>query len=398
MKLDQIADNVKAVAAVMGDVEDVAPMAAAPRSPEAPRRAEASKSAGRARVAAFSAASLAGQAVPDRHWLAHDLIPAKTVTLLGGDGGTGKSLLALQLAVAVAAGLPWVGRTVAGGSVIYVSAEDDKDELHRRLADICAAQNLALEDLDRLTLIPLAGQDAILMRPNGAAGPMKATPLFAEITALARDTNPLLVVFDTLADNFGGNENDRAQARQFIGLLRGLALAQECAVLVLAHPSLSGLSSGSGTSGSTAWNNSVRSRLYLDRPGNDLAGEAADLRVLRCMKSNYAKAGQEIELQWRKGAFVPLESETGLDRAAAGSRAERVFMKLMRLMREQGRNVSPNPSASFAASLFADHPEAEGVTKKAFATAMERLLSAGKIRKAEFGPASRRSMVLEIAE
>ena len=42
--------------------------------------------------------------MPPREWLVDALVPMKTVTLFSGDGGTGKSLLALQLAVAVAAG------------------------------------------------------------------------------------------------------------------------------------------------------------------------------------------------------------------------------------------------------------------------------------------------------
>jgi RecA-family ATPase len=37
-----------------------------------------------------------------------ELVPMNTVTLFGGDGGTGKSLVALQLAVAVASGRFWL--------------------------------------------------------------------------------------------------------------------------------------------------------------------------------------------------------------------------------------------------------------------------------------------------
>jgi AAA domain len=51
------------------------------------------------RTRRIDATSLEGKPVPDREWLARDLIPAKNVTLLYGDGGTGKSLLALQLGV-----------------------------------------------------------------------------------------------------------------------------------------------------------------------------------------------------------------------------------------------------------------------------------------------------------
>lgn len=87
----------------------------------------------------FSRASdLAGKLVPRREWLVPDLIPGGTVTMLGGDGGTGKSTLALGLAVATVAGSPRAGRSIEGcGPAAFLSAEDDADELHRRLDAIC---------------------------------------------------------------------------------------------------------------------------------------------------------------------------------------------------------------------------------------------------------------------
>jgi hypothetical protein len=88
----------------------------------------------------YPASSLNGKPVASREWLVHGLVPQKTVTLFGGDGGTGKSLLALQLAVAVAAGTAWIGKPVSHGRVIFLSAEDDDDELHRRLNDILQAE------------------------------------------------------------------------------------------------------------------------------------------------------------------------------------------------------------------------------------------------------------------
>ena len=51
----------------------------------------------------INAASFGEKDVPHRSWLINGMIPSYTVTLLSGDGGTGKSLLALQLAIAVAA-------------------------------------------------------------------------------------------------------------------------------------------------------------------------------------------------------------------------------------------------------------------------------------------------------
>lgn len=91
------------------------------------------------------------------------------------------------------------------------------------------------------------------------------TALWAELRAEVLEFRPVLLVLDTLADVFGGSEKDRAQVRQFVGLLRGLAIEADLATLLLGHPSIAGMASGAGTSGSTAWSNSVRSRLCLER-------------------------------------------------------------------------------------------------------------------------------------
>ena len=47
----------------------------------------------------FSAADLAGVPMQEREFHVPELVPSRTVTMLNGDGGTGKSTLAMQLAV-----------------------------------------------------------------------------------------------------------------------------------------------------------------------------------------------------------------------------------------------------------------------------------------------------------
>lgn len=344
----------------------------------------------------FPACDFADKPIPPRHWHVDDLVPGGTVTLLSGDGGTGKSLLAMQLAVATAMGGRWLGRDVAGGGALYLSAEDDRDELHRRLGDICASAGAGLADLDRLTLCPMAGEDALLASLDRATGALRPTALFRDLDARLASERPALMVLDTLADLFPGNENDRTQARQFVGMLRGLAIRHECAVLLLAHPSLSGLNTGSGTSGSTGWNNSVRSRIYLSRIVHDGFEADPDARVLRTMKANYGRTGGEISLRWQRGVFMADELETGLDRKASGAKAERIFLGLLRTFTEQGRRVNHAGGANYAPKVFAAHPKAEGMTKATLKGAMEALLERGAVTIGKDGPPSRMVTFLQM--
>ncbi len=190
-------------------------------------------------VACISAADFAGKEPPHREYHVDELVPANTVTLISGDGGTGKSQLALQLATATVAGLRWCGLHIRQGGAMYLSAEDDMAEIHRRLDAICRNSNIAMGDLSPLKIIPLAGEEAVLAAP--ARTGIKPTALFAAVEAQISCNAPKLIVIDTLADVFGGQENERAQARQFIGMLRGWAIRYEASVLMLSHPSLSGL-------------------------------------------------------------------------------------------------------------------------------------------------------------
>lgn len=352
-------------------------------------------------LAVFSATALEGQPVPPRRWLVRDLIPEGTVTLLSGDGGTGKSLLALQLAVSTATGRPWINRPIHPGGCLFLSAEDSRDELHRRLADIARSNGQRLADMGALHLVSLAGEDAILAAPEGRTNVIQRTALYDALDAQIASLRPALVVLDTLADLFAGEENNRAQARQFVGLLRGLAQRHGTTILLLSHPSLTGMNSGTGTSGSTAWNNSVRSRLYFDR----LRGEGGmetdpDARVLRSMKSNYGRVGEEFVLYWRSGVFVPETITAGGFKAMqdAKERADEIFLSMLATYdAEQRGAVSPNPGKNYAPSIFADDARAQGCKKRALKDAMDRLLASGKIETTVEGPPSRLRYGLKLA-
>jgi RecA-family ATPase len=333
----------------------------------------------------FAASEFAQTPAPAQRWIVRGFVPDRTVTLLYGDGGTGKSLTAIQLAVAAETETKWLGHSVTGGPVIYLSAEDERDELHRRLVDVCAAHETKIEDLKQFHVWDLATADDPSLGRHDGAGGVKPTPRFDELRKLIGVHRPKLLVVDTLADVFLGEENVRSQSRGFISLLRRLAQEFDLAVLVLAHPSIQGMKTGTGTSGSTGWSNSVRSRLYLERVEG-----ASDQRVLTVRKSNRAAAGQQIKLRWAHGAFWPIGAEAAAAKTVAdNAAADEKFLALLRLLEMQGRDVSARPSRTYAPKIFAAHPEAAGFTASKFAVAMERLLANRSIRIETFGPPSK---------
>jgi RecA-family ATPase len=185
--------------------------------------------------------------------------------------------------------------------------------------------------------------------------------------------------------------------RQFIGLLRGLAIRLRCAVVLLSPPSLTGLGSGSGTSGSTAWNNSVRSRRYPERIMDGLHEPDPDKRRLTVKKANYGRVGTEIGMTWRDGVFIADPTPTSIDKMAAGAKAERAFFKLLDELTSQGRDVNHRGASTYAPTYFAKHTNAEGVTENAFTAAMNTLLGNESVVVDEKGPASKRVKFLRRA-
>jgi len=118
-----------------------------------------------------------------------------------------------------------------------------------------------MSDLADFRLIPMADRDDALLSVPDKAGVMQPTANMASLIEKLTGFRPGFLVLDTSADLFSGDEIKRNHERQFIAMLRKPAIELDMAVLLLSHPSIQGMQSGTGSSGSTATNNSVRSRL-----------------------------------------------------------------------------------------------------------------------------------------
>lgn len=249
-----------------------------------------------------------GDRTPPRHnWIVEGCFLAGTVAMLSGDGGLGKSLIMQQLCTCAAAGRMWLGHSIRRVRSLALFCEDDADELERRQYQINRHYGCANTDLDEFRWLSRPGQDSALMTFGrwGSEGG-KVTDLGRALERKAKDFGAQIIVCDTRKDVFRGNQIDEDQARVFVSHLRRLAIAIEGVVILTAHPSQTGRSEGSGESGSVAWHNSVRSRLYLYE-------DKAKLLWLRTMKNNHAARGGKIPLAWRQGVFVRTDEQQKLD-------------------------------------------------------------------------------------
>jgi RecA-family ATPase len=328
--------------------------------------------------------------VPEREWAIPNRVPLKQAGLFSGEGGTGKSIIELTKNVAHVMGQDWLGSMPARGSAIYVGAEDDEKELHIRLAAIAKHFGATFEELiaGGLHVLCLLGQDATLCAATGKSGKVEVTSLYRQLYEAAGDIKPKNISIDTLSRAFAGSEIDRVQVYAFAMHMQSLAMVAGGSVTVLSHPSLQGIASGSGISGSTAWHGAFRFRQYLTSVKPD-SGEQPedDLRELQFKKNQYGPKAETVVVRYQGGLFLPVPGVGSLEKAAQDHEDDELFLTTLDQFEQQGRHVSHKLTApNYAPTTFS---KATGVAKARFVAAMERLFAANKIHVATYGRASR---------
>ena len=269
--------------------------------------------------AAYRLDRLASGEPPERQFLLEPLMPLGVVGLLFGEGGLGKSMEALALAILVAraakGNLPLglilngpLGGVVpqsAGGASIFLTLEDDRAEVHRRTLAVDANRDRDGAPCYVVPAIDLPGFDPALI----ATGSGRVTVLtdFAT-TGLDKllgnvsqaSGHPVrLLILDPAGDFLDADENDAGPVKKLMRLLREKATAHGCTILLLGHVAKGG--GGTSMRGSSAWVANSRFAYSLRRPdpkadANAIttfkkAGIGVDRLVIGCLqKANHAGA------------------------------------------------------------------------------------------------------------
>lgn len=188
-----------------------------------------------------------------REQILQDMLPRGVVGFLAAAGGTGKSMLTLQLSVSIATGISFLGVPVENrGAVLMVAAEDETDEIHRRLHRLIRhlresgqfndAHEIMLEQ--NLKIISRVGLDNRLTQHDG--GTIRDTGMGDRFANYANNFNNLqLVILDPVSRFRGGDENDNEAATRFVESVEQIRSKTDATILLPHHVSKMGSSGDS---------------------------------------------------------------------------------------------------------------------------------------------------------
>ena len=169
---------------------------------------------------------------PPVEWIVQDIFSAGSLSVIAGDGGSGKTWAMLDCAVAVALGEYWLDRTVQHSAVLWVDEDMGERRVKGRLGDVMRGHNaergLPLAWLS-LARFDLWNEDDV-----------------AALQSAILDTAAQLVVIDALVDVMPGrNENDTKDTQPIMMALRKISEDTNSAIVLIHHNNKMGTYRGS---------------------------------------------------------------------------------------------------------------------------------------------------------
>ena len=191
-------------------------------------------------------------------WLVDSLIPSVGCGFLAAVPKIGKTWLALDLAIAVAAGEEYLGRQTQIGNALYIGGEGGHQHLQRRLAMLVRGRSLQHSAFAERLLIGMNPRIR-LDRPNGVQA------LRSEIER----TKPSLLILDPLTRFHEARENERDSIEPVLSRLRQISEDYGLFILVIHHAPKPRKDIPydplRGTSAMRAWHDSL---IWLERKGD----------------------------------------------------------------------------------------------------------------------------------
>ena len=234
-------------------------------------------------------------------WLVDSYIEEDALTVMYGPPGKGKSFVALDLSCCIASGLPFHGHEVRAGVAIYVAGEGHNG-IARRLHAWAQHNQTTVPELMFISEAPTD-----LSSASNAVHVAEAVQQIADSTGEA----PVLIVIDTMARNFGGDENSATDVGQFIRNVDALRRHWKATVLIVHH---SGKDGDRGARGSSALKGAADAEYEVSRSEED--------KLVRLIPRKMKDADEPTSLAFELIGVMVRDNDGNLVGGAALRRAE----------------------------------------------------------------------------
>jgi len=293
------------------------------------------------------------EAPEQRRWLVEGLWSEEAVGIIGGEPKCCKSFLALDLAVAVAAGTPCLRRFAVQrpGRVLLYPAEDALHVVRRRLEGICAAAGTSLAELDvQVITAPSLRLDLEADR--------------ARLEQTVATLRPRLLILDPFVRLHRIDENVSGDVAPLLAFLRELQRRHAVAIAVVHHArkGAGAIRAGQALRGSSEFHAWGDSNLYLRRDTDDRialtvehrAAAAIDGITLELVQRDDALALRPVQADHRN---EPRGKATSIDQRIAALLEEagqpRSFAELRASCRVRAKTLYERLAAMIAAGIIA---------------------------------------------
>lgn len=189
-------------------------------------------------------------------WLIKGIIERDSLAEVHGAPGHGKSFVVIDMAASIATGTEWHGHRTTQGAVFYIAGEGING-LARRFSAWQLARGVGLTDA------PLC----ISTKPVPLDDLQSALMVRDAVSALSQKLGrpPVLIIVDTLARNFSGDENSTRDMSLFIRCMDALRIEWQSSILIVHH---TGKDTSKGARGSSALKGAIDTEYSVEMDDN----------------------------------------------------------------------------------------------------------------------------------
>jgi hypothetical protein len=155
-------------------------------------------------------------------YIIEGLVPKQSISLLVGDSGLGKSPFLYQAAISVAAGVPFLGKAVRQGRVLFMDSENGISQVQDTISRVSSF--LGLSEVPEEGLLMWNLNDAPGFGGKGN-----------QLEDLVREFQPDWVIIDPINSVFNDIEQEATVATQHLQTLRRLMATYHCSFTGVHH-------------------------------------------------------------------------------------------------------------------------------------------------------------------